>query len=131
MFAMSARVSPCSARVDFSSLLRVMTSVPSSRATLTLSWNVRTSSPLGPFTRSVRPSIFTSTPCGIVTGMRPIRLIANSIPDPELPLPDFRQDFAAQTASLGLASGHDAGRGRDDRDAETAQHAWHLGLARV
>src|SRR2546425_7117583 len=120
MFAMSARVRPCRARVAFSSSLRATLIVPSSRVTVTFSWNVRVSSPFGPFTRSVLPSSFTSTPCGILTGCRPIRLMA---------LPDVGEDFPAQSFSLSLAPGHDTGRGRDDGDAQAAEHARHLGLA--
>src|SRR5206468_7273969 len=118
MFCRSARVSPCSARVAFASSLRLTTSVPSSRVTDTSGWKVRTSSPFGPFTRTVWPSILTSTPCGTCTGRRPMRLIS----------PDVGEDFPAQPLLLGLAPGHDTGRGRDDRDAETAEHARHLGL---
>src|SRR5687767_9112789 len=121
MFCSRARVRPCRARLAFSSSLRFTTSVPSSRAMLTFGWKVRTSSPLGPFTRTVCPSIFTSTPWGTVTGRRPIRLIS----------PDVGEDFPAQTLLLGVPPGHDTGRGRDDRDAEAAKHARHLGLARV
>src|SRR5206468_10810291 len=121
MFCRSARVSPCSARVAFASSLRLTTSVPSSRVTDTSGWKVRTSSPFGPFTRTVWPSILTSTPCGTCTGRRPMRLIS----------PDVGEDFPAQPLLLGLAPGHDTGRGRDDRDAETAEDARHLGLPRV
>src|SRR5688572_5075421 len=121
MFWSSARVRPCSARLAFASSLRFTTRVPSSRATLTSGWKVRTSSPFGPFTRTVWPSIFTSTPCGTGTGRRPMRLIS----------PDVGEDFPAQPLLLGLAPGHHAGRGRDDRDAEPAEYARHLGLARV
>src|SRR5439155_292611 len=46
-------------------------------------------------------------------------------------LPDKGEDFPAQSLSLGFATGHDAGRGRDDGDAEPAEDARHLGLARV
>src|SRR6185503_2263416 len=67
------------------------------------------------------PSILTSTPCGTTTGRRPMRLIS----------PDVGEDFPAQPLLLGLAPGHDAGRGRDDRDAEATEHARHLGLARI
>src|SRR5688500_20353340 len=121
MFCSSARVRPCSARLAFASSLRFTTRVPSSRATLTSGWKVRTSSPFGPFTRTVCPSIFTSTPCATVTGRRPMRLIS----------PDVGEDFPAQPLLLGVSPGHDTGRGRDDRDAEAANHARHLGLARV
>src|SRR5437764_863257 len=124
MFAMSARVSPCSARLCCASSLRATSSVPSSRLTLTFAWISRVSSPFGPFTRSVRPSIFTSTPCGTLMGRRPMRLIPLLLPDP-------REDFPAESLALGLAPGHETGRGRDDGDPKAAEHAWHLGLLRV
>src|SRR5216683_2353816 len=130
MLAMSARVSPWRARVAFSSSARETAMVPSSRLRLTFGWNVWTSSPFGPFTRRVRPSIVTSTPCGIFTGSRPIRLMP--LPHRSSCLsPDEGEDFPAQSFSLGLAPGHETGRRRDDRDAEPAEDARHLGLARV
>src|ERR1700687_2450471 len=126
MFAISEVGSPCRARFAFSSSLRATTSVPSSRVTLTFGWNVNASSPLGPFSLMVWSSILTSTPFGTVTGSLPIRLIS------ALPyLPDICEDFLAQTLALGFAAGHDTRRGRHDRDPKTAEHARHLGLARV
>src|SRR5712692_1252962 len=125
MLAMSARVRPCRARVAFSSSLRATVSVPFSCLRLTFGWNVCVSSPLGPFTFSVLPSILASTPFGRATGSRPMRLIYLS------DLPDIREDFPAQTLALGLAAGHETGRGRDDGDAQTAEDPRHLGLARV
>src|SRR4051812_4450021 len=154
MFARSARVRPCSARVAFSSFLRDTTSVPSSRFTATFGWNVSVSSPFGPFMRTVLPSILTSTPCGTFTGSLPIRLISALpylLPDmlnPDAarrdssrlmdsfvaakPLltrsPNIREDFPAQSLALGLAAGHHTGRGRDDGDAEATKDPRHLGL---
>src|SRR6266508_753744 len=125
MFASSDRVSPCSARVAFSSSLRATTSDVSCCATLTSGWNVFASSPLGPLTFTVWPSIFTSTPFGMLTGRRPIRLISLSL------LPDVCEDFPAQSLALGLAPGHQTGRRRDDGDPESAEDARHLRLARV
>src|SRR5439155_26263686 len=46
-------------------------------------------------------------------------------------LPDICQDLAAEALALRFAAGHEAGRGRDDGDAETAEHARHLVLPRV
>src|SRR5256885_9943971 len=86
------------------------------------SWNVRESWPFGPFTFTVWPSILMSTPLGTTTGSRPILLI---------PLPHVRQNLATEALALRLAAGHEAGRGRDDGDAETAEHARHLILPRV
>src|SRR5439155_16220034 len=47
------------------------------------------------------------------------------------PLPDVAEDFAADVGALGLGRGHDALRGRDDRDAQTAQDARHVLRLRV
>src|SRR5438309_5056448 len=64
-----------------------------------------------------------STPLGIVTGSLPILLIYRS--------PDICQDLAAEALALGFAAGHEPRGGRDDGDAEAAEHARHLGLPRV
>src|SRR5947208_14243586 len=46
-------------------------------------------------------------------------------------LPNVRQALAAEALALRFAAGHEARGGRDDGDAEPAEHAWHLGLPRV
>ena len=87
MFAISVRVSPCRARVFVLSSPGVTftlpgvsapdeAGVPGSRAMRIAGWNVRASWPFGPFTVTVWPSILRSTPEGIVTGRRPMRLIS-------------------------------------------------------
>jgi hypothetical protein len=75
MFAISVRVRPWSARFCCESSGRCTAILPSSRSIFMLSWNVRVSWPFGPFTFTVCPSIFTSTPLGTTTGSRPILLI--------------------------------------------------------
>src|SRR5438046_8436063 len=125
MFASSERESPWRAFACWDSFARTTVSVPSARSTFTSAWNVRRSSPLGPFTETCWPFTVTSTPLGSVTGSFPIRLISSS------PLPDVRQDFAAEGLLLGLAAGHEPRRRRDDRDAQTAEDPWHLGLSGV
>src|SRR2546426_1376626 len=122
MFAMSVRVSPCSARFCLLSSARVTVIFPSSRAIEMFSWNVRASWPFGPFTVMVCPSSFTSTPLGTATGMRPIRLIRS---------PHVREDLATEAFALRLTTGHHAGGGRDDHHAQPAEDARHLRLARV
>src|SRR3989442_5550453 len=121
MLAISVLVSPCSARFCLLSSARVTVIFPSSRAMDTFSWNVRASWPFGPFTVTMRPSSFTSTPLGTTTGMRPIRLIS----------PHVRQDLATEALALRLTPGHDARGGRNDRDTHAAEYARDLGLARV
>src|SRR6266567_9267084 len=68
-----------------------------------------------------------STPFGIATGSRPILLMSATYHR----LPNVRQDLAAEALALRFAAGHEAGRGRDDDDAETTEHAWHLALSGV
>src|SRR5215475_6906499 len=84
----------------------------------------RLSSPLGPLTWTWRPSMETSTPLGMAIGIRPMRDMAGS-------LPDVGEDFPAYALLLGLLVGHQAGRRRDDRDAEAAEHPRQVVLARV
>src|SRR2546425_6273842 len=122
MLAISVRVSPCRARFCLLSSARVTVIFPSSRAMDTFSWNVRASWPFGPFTVTMRPSSFTSTPLGITTGMRPMRLMRS---------PHVRQDLATEALALRLTPGHDARGGRNDRDTHAAEYARDLGLARV
>src|SRR4030081_2882338 len=112
MFASSDRESPWMAFACWVSFARTTVSVPSARSTFTSGWNVRLSSPFGPFTETSWPFTFTSTPEGSVTGSFSIRLISSSS------LPDVRQDLAAEGLLLGLTAGHEARGGRDDGDAE-------------
>src|SRR5438105_8518370 len=123
MFASSERLRPWSARPSCVSFARVTVSVPSAWSTFTSGWKTRTSSPFGPFTETDWPFTLTSTPLGSVIGSLPMRLIRSS--------PHVRQDFAAEGLLLGLAAGHEPGRGRHDRDAQAAEDPWHLGLAGV
>src|SRR5688572_7727211 len=122
MFATSVRVSPCSARALGVSCVRFTLTLPSAGCTSTSWWKVRTSSPFGPFTRTVRPSTLMSTSFGSGMGMLPIRLMS---------LPDPRQELAAEAALARVRAGHEAGRRRDDGDAQATQDPRHLGLLRV
>src|SRR5690348_15384174 len=115
MLATSDRDRPCSARTLPSSLGRVTVMTPSLWDTSMGSATSSESFPLGPVTVTSRPSMVTSTPLGIGTGMRPIRDIAVSSPD-------VGEDFPAYAALVRLLVGHQAGRGGDDRDAEAAKH---------
>src|SRR5690606_7130602 len=73
--------------------------------------------PFGPLTDTCWPSMFTSTPEGTVIGSFPMRDIALSPP-----LPDVGEDFAAHAVAHGLTVGLEAGRRRDDRDAEATEN---------
>src|SRR4029077_4587981 len=61
------------------------------------------------------PDTLTSTPCGIVIGLRPILLTSTS--------PHETENFAAGPIFLGLLIRHEALRGRDDRDAKPSEDA--------
>src|SRR5881397_4266576 len=114
MFAISARARPCSARILRSSPMREITSwLPSSFA-LSPAGTGWASLPLGPSARTVAPSIWTFTPCGILTGFRPIR-------DMTLPLPHVGEHFAADLLLARVAIGHHAPRRRHQRHAHPGQ----------
>src|SRR5215468_10658332 len=115
MFATSVRDRPCSARTLPSSLGLVTVMTPSLLVTSMGSFTASDSCPLGPRTVTSRPSMVTSTPLGIVTGIRPIRDIAVSSPD-------VGEDFPAHALPDRLLVGHQATRGGDDRDAEPAEY---------
>src|SRR5206468_12504067 len=82
--------------------------------------------PLGPLTVTFWPLMLTSTPEGTGTGSFPIRLIVFVLLSP-----DVGEDFPAYSTLGGLPVGQQAGRRRDDRGAEAAQHARHTGGLRV
>src|SRR3954470_14275856 len=124
MLLTRVRVRPWSCLCVFCSVGRVTTSVPSSRLTVMSGWRARLSVPFGPVTVRLRPSIVTSTPDGTVMGRRPIRDMSSR-------LPDEREDFAAQLRLARLLAGHDPLARADDDDAEAAEHARDVRLARV
>src|SRR5436190_5460015 len=124
MLLTSVRVSPWSCLWVFCSVGRVTTIVPSSRLTVMSGWSDRLRVPFGPVTVTVRPSIVTSTPDGTVIGRRPMRAISAC-------LPDEREDFAAQLRLARLLAGHDPLARADDDDAESAEHARDVRLARI
>ena len=78
MLAMSVRVSPWSALWRVSSVGRDTVIVLPSSFTIISACTVRESSPLGPLTRTIWPSISAVTPEGTVTGRLPIRDMASS-----------------------------------------------------
>src|SRR5262249_50020915 len=124
MFATSVLDRPCSARTLPSSLGLVTVMTPSCCDTSIGSATSTESFPLGPVTVTSRPLMVTSTPLGIVTGMRPIRDSAASSPD-------VGQDCPARATPDGLLVGHQATRGGDDGDAEPAEHPRQAVLLRV
>src|SRR5512141_929210 len=101
MLASTARVVPCSARSAGRSELRVMMSWFVSIEIPIKLENVRSSSPLGPFTRTRVPFRSTVTPLGISTGIRPMR-------DTIYLLPDLAEDLAAHAQLTSTCAGHDS-----------------------
>src|SRR5436309_407223 len=90
----------------------VSTIVSPSREGTTSSVSVQASSPFGPFTVTVWPSIVTWTPLGTATGFLPIRDISI----------DPADHFAAHVGLTGRGVGHDALGRRQDRDPEAVLH---------
>src|SRR5215211_819911 len=118
MLATRVRDSPCSSLARRSSLGRTTCSEPSSARSARMgSASVWLSSPLGPFTVTVRPSMVTSTPVGTGIGLRPMRDMLV-----RLLSPDVGEDFPAHAPLAGLPVGEQPLLRRDDGDAETAEH---------
>src|SRR5687767_10346756 len=99
MLATSVRVRPCSARWPGSSEGRATVMFPSSIAIAMDGCNRRSSSPLGPFTFTVCPSIVAVTFFGTGMGFLPILDIVPL-------LPDHGEQLAAGARLTSLAIGH-------------------------
>src|SRR5947209_18367764 len=111
MFAISVRVSPCSARCSPRSVGRVTRISPSTCSTLMSRGTRSDSSPFGPLTVTRSGSIATVTPDGTAMGCLPIR---------DMALPDPSHDLAADALAPGDVSGHHSPRGGDDGRAHPA-----------
>src|SRR3954447_22094350 len=122
MFAINVRESPCSDFDRRSSLGRATAMTPSSCETVMGSATTWVKVPFGPFTVTFWPSMLTSTPEGTGTGSFPIRLMLFVLLSP-----DVGEDFPAYSTLGGLPVSQQTGRRRDDRCAETAQHAGQTG----
>src|SRR5438477_6245757 len=122
MLATRVRLRPCSERCTRESVGRSTVMVPSTWLTRIAGGNVRASVPSAPLTLTWLPLNVTSTPGGIVIGILPMRDISS---------PHVGDHFAAQLGALRGASGHQPVRGRDDGDAQAAEDAGDLALARV
>src|SRR5260221_7906893 len=125
MFAMSERVSPCSARCVRASVGRATVRTPSAMLTVISGWKSLSSVAFGPFAVMWFPDTLPSPPEGIGAGLLPILLIVPSPfwPTPLCASPHETENFAAGSVFLSLLIGHEAFRCRDDRDAEPAEHA--------
>src|SRR5438034_5665564 len=124
MLATSDRDRPCNARTLPSSLGLVTLMTPSLWDTSMGSATSSESFPLGPVTVTSRPSMVTSTPLGMGTGMRPIRDIAVSSPD-------VGEDFPAYAALDRLLVGNQATLCGEDVEANIDQHPRQAVLPRV
>src|SRR5690348_8004584 len=122
MFAISVRVSPCSARSSPRSVGRVTETVPSSCAICMRDGTACCSEPSGPVTATRPGSLATVTPPGTSMGLFPIRLMGS---------PDEGHDSPADPALLRGPAGHETRRRGQDRDAHPAQHAREAVLPRV
>src|SRR5690606_26781888 len=79
----------------------------------------RASSPLGPFTETLRPSMRTSTPPGIWIGSLPIR-------DMSTPSPDVAEHFTTDPLATCLAVGHETLARGQDSYAEATEDSFDL-----
>src|SRR4051794_12680732 len=122
MFAISVRVSPCSARSSPRSVGRVTVTAPSSWAICMRSGMSCWSAPSGPVTATRPGSSTTFTPAGTSIGLFPILLIE---------LPDEGDDFPADPALLRGPAGDETRRRGQDCDAHPAQDARQTVLPRV
>src|SRR5919205_361097 len=122
MFAISERVSPCSARCSPRLVGRVTTISPSCWSTA-MSRGLRSSRlPRGPLTRTTSGSIATVTPLGTGMGCLPMRDIRS---------PDVGHDLAADARTGRLVAGHHALGSGDDRGAHSALHLGDLAAVDV
>src|SRR3712207_1074957 len=113
MFAISDRVSPCSARCSPRSVGRLTTTSPSFFSILSSRETRSSSVPRGPFTRTTSGSIVTSTVEGTGIGCFPMRLMIR--------LPNVRDDLAADALAPRVVAGHYSPGGGDDRRAHAAE----------
>src|SRR5438105_6722383 len=116
MLATSARIVPDIALAWFELPSALKRTWSPSFFTSTLGSAARAMLPRGPLLAICPPATFTSTPFGRGTGYFAILDIA-------LSSGDDAEHFAAKAVGARLAIGHDAARGRDDRDAQPVHDA--------
>src|SRR4051794_37130589 len=130
MLLTRVRVSPCRDLLIRSSSGRLTSRTPSSPfSTMIGAATVWLRVPLGPLTVTTGPSMVTSTPEGTGTGSLPMRDMFCS--PPGLSSPDVGEDFPTHALLVGLPVGEQPLAGRDDRDAEAAEHLGQPGGLRV
>src|SRR5918997_2978779 len=118
------RVSPCIARCSGVSAARSTITLPSSCLTSIPRATGTVSSPLGPFTLTLRPESSTLTAPGISTGAFPIL-------DTAISLVDEAQDFAADAPAPGLVVCQDPLGSREYRHPKPVEHAGNARLVAV
>src|SRR5260221_308419 len=116
MLATSARMVPDIALAWFELPSALNTTCSPSCFTSTFGSVGRAMVPSGPFTEMLPLARVRSTPFGSGIGYLAMR-------DMALSLSDDAEHFAADTVSAGLAIGHHAARGREDRHAQPVHHA--------
>src|SRR5262245_57777404 len=117
------RESPWSARSRGVSPTRESLIAPPSTLAVTPPSGGREGSPLGPLTLTTAPSAVAVTPCGMATGILPMRDMGAS--------PDLAEDLAADAGGARLAVREHAPARRDDGDAEPVEHLGDRGDAAV
>src|ERR1700712_791344 len=128
MLLISDRVSPCRARLARSSSGRLTWRVPSTCSTVMGETTVWLRVPLGPLTVTVFAWTCTSTPDGTGTGSLPMRDIASTSASWS---PDVGEAFPTDALLVRLAVREQTLTGRDDRDAEAAEHLGQRGVLGV
>src|SRR5690606_13829323 len=93
--------------------MRRVRSCPSSTAAVTPGGSTCRIWPFGPFTSTADASTLTVTPFGRAIGFFPIR---------DMSSPDVAENLAAHAGLLRGPAGHHALRGREDVDAQPADH---------
>src|SRR3954451_17096261 len=130
MLLTRVRVRPCRDLLIRSSSGRLTSRTPASPFSTTIgAATVWLRVPLGPLTVTTLPSMLTSTPAGTGTGSLPMRDIAVS--PPGLSSPDVGEDFPTHAVLVGLTVGEQPLAGRDDREAEAAEHLRETGALGV
>src|SRR5689334_12962050 len=122
MFAISDRVSPCSARSSPRSVGRVTVRTPSSCAICMRCGTGCCSVPSGPTTATRPGSTDTVTPLGTSIGFLPILLMSS---------PDEAHDLAADTALLRRPARDETGGRGQDRDTHPSEHTRETILPRI
>src|SRR5580698_598850 len=127
ILARCARVEPAIAFMPSAAVSACTSNCLSCCTTFTPLFSASVSEPFAPFSVTASAPIVAVTPCGRSTGIFATRDIVK----PYLTLLDDEQHFAAGAGRARLLVGHDALRGGDHRNAQTAQHLGKFILAAI